>query len=912
MTTHRNDPDPRDECEALDERLTHYALDEIDGDERRRVEDHLEHCAACQSRVAERTAAASFLASTTPLSLSNEALEQVEAATTEPAGSTDGAAATPMRPWFSASSLAASVLVLVLLGVLGLTDGLPTGGGDRKNSATSEGTTLSKVERSREVDDARDASPVDGAEALASRLESADAESPKDSAASAEYEFAREMTKRDGSNERGVRLPAEALRSESEGRFQLERETGIPVDALREIRGFVQSVQHDGSVAPPASNSPAEGRDAHIARLSLDPKAPANGAPEGKRADEAKKSPEAILQYGTPPTSAGEGGAGATTGNERWRRAPVDRAISEVVREVDLPDGQRPPLPGRASPEPDAEMDQYADSGRRGGDLGGDRRYSRELVERVCRYPNETPSMMFFRFWGDNPFLSTLDETLSTFGLDVDTASYTLVRRYLRDGHLPPRAAIRTEEFVNAFPSNYTPPTEGDFAIYTDLVPSVFSDQPNVHLLKVGIKARELAEKARQPLSLTLVVDVSGSMAQGQRLELVKQSISTLLAQLRPDDSVAIVTFNTSAQQLLPPTSVRDIERIAEVVRGLSPNGSTNLDQGMTLGYTLASQQFRQDGMNRVLVFSDGVANTGRTTADAILAEVLERRRNGIFLNTYGVGMGNHNDALLEQLADRGDGQCAYIDHFGEAVKLFQRNLMTSFMTIAKDAKVQVSFDPKVVRSFRQIGYENRAIAHQDFRNDSIDAGEVNAGHEVIALYEVEIPAGRSGSPGTVALRYQQVSTGVVAETQRAIPGVNGRTFDAAPDHVRLSACAVAFAELLRASHWSRGVTPDILRHVLATLHGDSAFRDEARELGDLLQRAERLGLHPVRSAFVQTLDKLKETRYQAEKVRDLADKLPPEKRASMQEDIEKFEMRAKELEAQLRKMLEEQEGGNG
>lgn len=913
------DPELGNGCVEFDEQITHYALGEISDTDRPRIEEHLLSCSACRNAFDERRAAAAFLASGEPVALSAEAGAAVAVAA---AGATPPSATPPhSRPGWARSSIAASVLIMILLGVLGLMERSPF----EANPKDSGGTETDVAKR-----DAVSSPPQDNSSSAASVLRDTKVHSGEKSTSDAGSisqlgsKSSRAMISGPSSEEAlknlspVVDMPVVKPAADPSllTKKVIQDSLGTKVPAGTELfrlsggaSGGDDRFQSPGG-APGSSTAGAGGGRVQPApsdsTVVARPKSPVVHNSRARRTPSSKKS-EALRAYGDALHS------GEALKDRRLLRMSVERARRATGK------------PGLGVKPTDGYLYGYSDR---------DDSYSRRIViDQIRCLPGETPNMMFFRFWGDNPFLSTLDETMSTFGLDVDTASYSLVRNYLRKGHLPPRDAIRTEEFVNALPSNYAAPINGDFAIYTDLVPSEFSGEQNVYVLKIGVKAREIAANDRKPLSLTLVIDESGSMQQGSRLELVKQSISTLLTQLKPNDTVAIVTFSTHASQLLAPTPVSELEKIAAAVRQLKPDGSTNLDQGMTLGYELATRHFRPEGINRVLVFSDGVANTGRTTADAILAQVLERRRSGIFLNTYGVGMGNHNDALLEQLADRGDGQCAYLDDFSEAVKLFQRNIMSSFMTIAKDAKVQVAFDRGIVRSFRQIGYENRAIAHQDFRNDAVDAGEVNAGHEVVALYEVEIDphvaahlhglggapsAPASGGPqpnpsrsiGQVTLRYRQVDTDTVAETQRALPSPTTANLESSPEHVRLSACAVALAELLRASHWSKATTPSRLREVLGSLSTGS-FSSESRELTELLDLAMRQGLRPVRSAFVQTLEQLKLNRYHAEKVRALGEKLGTETTAGLQEQLKKFEQQAKSLEEQLRALLEK-EGKKG
>ncbi|MEM7167102.1 MAG: von Willebrand factor type A domain-containing protein, partial [Planctomycetota bacterium] len=483
-------------------------------------------------------------------------------------------------------------------------------------------------------------------------------------------------------------------------------------------------------------------------------------------------------------------------------------------------------------------------------------------------------------------------------------ASYTLTRKYLQSGHVPPKSAIRTEEFVNYFKSGYPAPTETDLAIHVESAPSRFAHSNNVRLLKIGIKAREVTE-ARGPLALTLLIDVSGSMRNGNRLGLVKDAIRTLLTALRPDDSVAIVTFQSNAQVVLEPTAVARVDEILSALSSLNANGSTNLEGGLHLAYPLAERQFQKEGHNRVLIFSDGVANVGLTDPEGILNGIADKRKQGIYLDSFGVGMGNHNDHLLEQLADRGDGSCSYVDTLAEATRIFRKNLSGVFVTVAKDAKIQVEFDPKVVVAYRQIGYENRAIADKDFRNDAIDAGEVGAGHEVVALYEIEMgPQSKAASPAVVRLRYKSVGAGEgaaeVVELEKVVPTQAIADFDKAPDRFRLSAVVAAFADHLRDSYWARkGHLAEVIEETRSLTSLDTAEDKSVAELLTLMQKAKTLiDQRPQFADFDRLLDELKKNNYLRKRYEEVA-------QGDVKKLLEELEKQNKDLEEQIKKLNE-------
>ncbi len=290
---------------------------------------------------------------------------------------------------------------------------------------------------------------------------------------------------------------------------------------------------------------------------------------------------------------------------------------------------------------------------------------------------------------------------------------------------------------------------------YTPTVRPRLSNRDGSYIVRFGIQGYQVSEEDRKPASLTFVIDISGSMEMENRLGLVKQSLQLLVDRLRPSDTVAIVVYGSDAYVVLNPTSGEDRNRILEAIYSLHTEGATNAEAGLRLGYQLAYQAFRPGAINRVILCSDGVANVGVTGPDAILEEIRGYTETGITLTTVGFGMGNFNDVLMEQLADKGDGNYAYVDTLDEARRLFVDNLTSTLQVIAKDAKVQVDFNKEVVARYRLIGYENRAVADQDFRNDTVDAGEIGAGHHVTALYAVILNPGAQGRLATVQLRWQ-------------------------------------------------------------------------------------------------------------------------------------------------------------
>ena len=412
--------------------------------------------------------------------------------------------------------------------------------------------------------------------------------------------------------------------------------------------------------------------------------------------------------------------------------------------------------------------------------------------------------LTFFQHHGVNPFVDTEDDNLSTFAMDVDTASYTVARRFIRDGNLPDPASVRVEEFVNYFDQGYAPPSDGAFAVHVDGSPSPFGGEKH-WLLRVGLQGREIAAHARQNATLVFAIDVSGSMAREDRLELVKRSLRLLVDQLRPADEVGIVIYGDRGAVLLDPTEGGDKDTILRAIDRLRPGGSTYVEDGLRLAYEMAAQRVRFGRITRVMLLSDGVGNVGRTGADEILNQVRFHLNQGVTLTTVGFGMGNYNDILMEQLANDGDGAYHYVDTLSEARNVFVDNLVGTLQNIAKDAKIQVQFNPAVVRSYRLLGYENRAVADQDFRDDTVDAGEVGAGHSVTALYEIKLHEGVDGALGIVSVRYEDPDTRQIVEAARTFQRWElEAVFVKASPRFQLAAVAAEYAEILRESYWAQ------------------------------------------------------------------------------------------------------------
>lgn len=373
--------------------------------------------------------------------------------------------------------------------------------------------------------------------------------------------------------------------------------------------------------------------------------------------------------------------------------------------------------------------------------------------ERESRFGGETQNPGYVDVQ-ETPFASPLTQPLSTFGLDVDTGSYANVRRFLKAGMFPPRGAVRVEEMINYFPYSYVAP-RGDevFGVRTEVAACPW--EPRHRLVRVAIQARGLSGE-RPVGNLVFLIDVSGSMQPSERLPLIKQGLRSLVRQLAPSDRVAIVTYASSAGVHLQSTSCEEKDRILEAIDTLEAGGSTHGEGGIRQAYEVARRHLVPGGVNRVLLCTDGDFNVGMSNQDELVRLIEDQARSGVFLTTLGVGTDNFKDALMRRLADRGNGSYHYLDSFEEAQRVLLEQRDATFVTVARDAKAQVEFNPGRVSAWRLIGYEKRLLAAQDFNDDTKDAGEIGAGQTVTVLYEI-VPAGEA-VPGAVdALKYQPV-----------------------------------------------------------------------------------------------------------------------------------------------------------
>jgi Ca-activated chloride channel family protein len=457
------------------------------------------------------------------------------------------------------------------------------------------------------------------------------------------------------------------------------------------------------------------------------------------------------------------------------------------------------------------------------------------------------PLVSHFRVVPVNPWVLTDRDRLSTFALDVDTASYALCRRYIRRGFLPPIGAVRMEEFINAFDYAYPQRDDATFAVYAEGAPSPFAGEgQDLALLKIAVKARTVGRDQRRAAHLVFVVDASASMGQVDRLPAVQAALNLLVDKLSDVDRVSLITCSNDARLHLEAVPAQQKDAIRQAIDSIQPAGPTNLMAGLRLGYAMARKAFVAARINQVVLCSDGVANVGQTEAQAVLGEVAGDRKQGITLTCVGVGYGAYNDAFLEALADQGDGRYVFLDSSEEARDALVGQLAATLQTVAKDARIQVEFNPARVRRYRLIGYENRDIEDQRFRDDTIDAGEVGSGQCSTALYELELTAPTSAdgdnSLGTVFVRYRQAETGQIEEISRPLAGslIRRRSVEQDPRFF-LAAGAARFAEWLRQSEHAQHTALADVQRLLDNVSAALPLDRDVQDLAGLAHQAEHL-----------------------------------------------------------------------
>ncbi len=478
--------------------------------------------------------------------------------------------------------------------------------------------------------------------------------------------------------------------------------------------------------------------------------------------------------------------------------------------------------------------------------------FGREIPERHVR-----PNRENYAAITENPLRDPMQEPLSTFSVDVDTASYANVRRFLNSGRRPPKNAVRIEELINYF-SYDDPAPAGDDPLAVSLEAAASPWHTDRLVVRIGLKAKDIDRGERPAGNLVFLVDVSGSMSAANKLPLVKQSLKMLVRELSANDRISLVTYSGNAGLKLPPTSGDDKETILEAIDSLSSGGSTHGSAGIELAYEQATENFVEGGANRVLLATDGDLNVGITSDDALESLIRRKAKSGVFLTVLGFGEGNLQDAKMERIADNGNGIYAYIDGLREARKVLVEQLTGSTITVAKDVKLQVEFNPATVANYRLIGYENRVMAAEDFRDDTKDAGEIGAGHSVTALYEI-VPRGVAPGRGAEPLKYQQqpeppVLKGADGEpsddlltvklrwkepegsisTLKEFPLANrGAAFEEASNDLRFASAVASFGMLLRGSKESGEMTYKKVGRIAGEALGDDpgSYRTEFTDL---------------------------------------------------------------------------------
>jgi len=459
---------------------------------------------------------------------------------------------------------------------------------------------------------------------------------------------------------------------------------------------------------------------------------------------------------------------------------------------------------------------------------------------RPTELPDPVANTESYTDYGVNGFVLTERDRFSTFAADVDTASYAISRSKLQQGYLPVEAAVRVEEFVNNFDYEYKQPSAGSpFSVDFEASPSPWN--PRNHIVRVGVQGRDVTRAQRKSVHLTFLVDTSGSMQATEKIGLVKKTLTMLTKELQDGDTVAIATYAGSTQILLEPTSMGQRDRILRSLDGLSAGGSTAMGAGIDLAYRLADKSYVDGAVNRVIICSDGDANVGQTSHTVLTEQIKGYAAKGVTLTTVGFGSGNYKDTMMERLANEGDGNYYYIDSEREARHIFVDKLDSAMEVIAKDVKIQVEWNPEDVVAYRLIGYENRDVADRDFRNDAVDAGEIGAGHQVTALYEVALADGASGAIGTVRVRNKapgpeapavERSFSLDRSTFRGSVAETSRQF-------RIAVASATFAEILRGSPHVGEVSLEQVRQ-LAQGAARAEYPADA-ELVSLIATADRL-----------------------------------------------------------------------
>ncbi len=548
---------------------------------------------------------------------------------------------------------------------------------------------------------------------------------------------------------------------------------------------------------------------------------------ERKRAGKGGVTASGDMAAARPPAHAAESGPAADRKMVRARAKKSRRrgaALNGLLQGSPTAMGARRPAPYRAG------------AGSTGGKTPA-RRFAGLRVVAGRKIPH-----MYFKHWGVNPTIDTEEAHVSTFSADVDTASFAISRGYLRRNGLPPDAAVRVEEFINAYGYGYKPPRgKKPLKVHVEVVPS--PNRKGYHVLRIGVQGRVIKPTRRKPAHLVFVIDASATMARQRRLQLVKRSLRLLVRRLKRTDRVAVVAFDNKARVVLGATAGHETAKILRAIGGLKAQGASNARAGLELGFRLAAKGSRRH-LRRVILCTDGVANSGVTSAAAVLKAVKKYVRRGVTLSAVGFGMGYYNDRLMEQLARGANGNYHYVDQLRQAKRVFVEKLTGTLQIVAKDVKLQVTFDKRAISRYRLLGYEGRMLKAREFKKKRTPAGEIGAGESITALYEVKLKASTRRGLGKLRVRYKVPGFSTEQRLIAALPRRGVRSsFAKGSAATQLAVVVASFAEKLRGSYWSRNLTYPRILALLKAIRPTRgmATRAELADLRWLIRRAAKL-----------------------------------------------------------------------
>ncbi len=437
--------------------------------------------------------------------------------------------------------------------------------------------------------------------------------------------------------------------------------------------------------------------------------------------------------------------------------------------------------------------------------------------------------------YGENPFVNVADQPESTFSVDADGGSYSNMRRYVNAGYEPPTSSVRIEEYLNYFRFDYSEPESGEnVSLNSEIATCPWNNEH--YLMRIGMKGKTLAKSELANSNYVFLIDVSGSMNSSDKLEILKEGFITFLDYMRDYDRVAIVTYAGSSQVLLASTYGEQKETIKEAIESLSSGGSTAGAEGINTAYEIAEANFIPGGNNRVILGTDGDFNVGTSSTDELVELIEEKRESGIYLTVLGVGTGNLNDSMMEQVANKGNGNYEYIDNSDQVVKVFAHDL-GKFFTVANDAKINITFNSETIQSYRLIGYENRALENADFENDSVDAGEIGSGQTITALYELILTNNPNKKFAQFDFRYKKPDED---DSRLITHSINGTTVDyaSASDNFKFACSVAAFGMIMKGSEYMSDCSLDLVISLAksATTYDPYGYKSEYISLVESLE----------------------------------------------------------------------------